>query len=67
MEIIEPKYWKEVPLGIPFFVVLTDDPAVAVARFENRWGYKPDLCYHVHGKYWMAKRETLGGYYVKAD
>lgn len=58
MEIIEPKLWKEIPYDIPFYVVLTDDPAVAVERFEKRWGYKPELAYKVNGKFWMAKREV---------
>ena len=56
MEIIEPKVWSEIPYDIPFYVVLTDDPAVAVARFEKRWGYKPELAYKIEGKFWMAKR-----------
>lgn len=60
MEIIEAKVWSDVPLGIPFFVVMTDDPAVAVARFENRWGYKPDLAYKINGKFWLAKRDEDG-------
>lgn len=60
MKIIEAKVWKEVPLGIPFFVVLTDDPAVALKRFVDRWGYKPDLAYKINGKFWLAKRDDYG-------
>ena len=58
MEIIEPKVLSEIPYDIPFYVVLTDDPAVAVERFEKRWGYKPDLAYKIQGKFWMAKKEV---------
>lgn len=59
MEIIEPKLWKEIPCDIPFYVVMTDEPAVAVERFEKRWGYKPELAYRIQGQFWMPKREVL--------
>ncbi len=55
---IPSRRWSEIPYDIPFYVVLTDDPAVAVERFEKRWGYKPELAYKIEGKVLMAKRAS---------